>query len=76
MNLPEGGFSCIVLRHTVWRTYSTSRGLYFHYVSAAVHSLPMEKDAGFAVIPHLILTRQKNNHEQLFVVIIEEISLT
>ncbi len=40
----------------VWQTYLATRGLYFYYVAAA-YSLPLKKDAGFAVVPHLLKTR-------------------
>lgn len=35
-------------------TYSTSRGLYFYYVAAAVHPFPLEIYEGLAVVPHLL----------------------
>lgn len=60
VNLVEGGFFCIIWQCTVWHTYSTSRGLYFYYVAVAAHSLPLKKDAGFAVVPHLTDTRHRN----------------
>lgn len=40
----------------VWHTYSPSRGLYFYDMDAAL-PLPLKKDAGFAVVPHLIHPR-------------------